>query len=113
MRATILNKVDTVIFDLDQTLLDKNQSLLNFADYQYEQFSLGRFIQDKQDYIGKFSELNNIIMPKEEVYEKLLDIFNIDISLYTELLDDLNNNFHVHSVGFPGHLQRLGRIKLP
>jgi putative hydrolase of the HAD superfamily len=44
-------------------------------------FPLVRFIPDKQDFIEKFSELNNIVMPKEEVYEKLLDIFNIEKSL--------------------------------
>ncbi|MDQ0914619.1 HAD family hydrolase [Paenibacillus sp. V4I5] len=106
-----MKKVDIVIFDLDQTLLDKDQSLLNFANYQYEHFSLIRFIPDKQDFIEKFSELNNIIMPKEEVYEKLVDIFNIEKSLYAELLDDLNNNFHVYSVGFPGLHEMLETLK--
>ncbi|BFT72516.1 HAD family hydrolase [Paenibacillus sp. P36] len=106
-----MKKIDTVIFDLDQTLLDKNQSLLSFANYQYEKFSLGRFIPDKQQFIEKFSKLNNIVMPKEEVYEKLLDIFNIEKNLYTELLDDLNNNFHLHSVGFPGLHEMLNSLK--
>ncbi|WP_261381427.1 HAD family hydrolase [Paenibacillus cremeus] len=106
-----MNKVDTVIFDLDQTLLDKNQSLLNFANYQYEQSSLVRFIPNKQDFIVKFSELNNIVMPKEEVYEKLVHIFNIDKSLHAELLNDLDNNFHVYSVGFPGLHEMLKTLK--
>ncbi|MBW7453760.1 HAD family hydrolase [Paenibacillus sepulcri] len=107
----VINKIDTVIFDLDQTLLDKDQSLLNFADYQYEQFSLFRFIPDKPKFMGKFSELNNIIMPKEEVYKKLIDIFNIEKSLHAELLDDLNHNFHVYSVGFPGLHEMLETLK--
>jgi putative hydrolase of the HAD superfamily len=109
--GTILKKIDTVIFDLDQTLLDKDQSLINFANYQYEEFSLVRFIPEKYDFIIKFSELNNIVMPKEEVYEKLIEIFNIEKSLFTELLDDLNNNFHLYSVGFPGLHEMLGALK--
>jgi putative hydrolase of the HAD superfamily len=110
-REQLLKKIDTVIFDLDQTLLDKDQSLSNFANYQYEKFSLVRFIADKNDFIEKFSELNNIVMPKEEVYEKLIAIFDIEKSLYDELLDDLNNNFHLHSVGFPDLHECLGELK--
>lgn len=109
--GTILSRVDTVIFDLDQTLLDKDQSLLNFANYQYEQFSLARFISDKNEFIARFSELNNIVMPKEEVYEKLVDIFDIEKSLHSEMLDDLNNNFHLYSVGFPGLHEMLNTLK--
>lgn len=109
--GTILRKIDTVIFDLDQTLLDKDQSLKSFADYQYEAFSLVRFIPDKNDFIDRFSELNHIVMPKEEVYEKLMDIFDMERNMGAELLEDLNNNFHLHSVGFPGLHTCLGELK--
>ncbi|RKN86150.1 HAD family hydrolase [Paenibacillus ginsengarvi] len=106
-----MKKIDTVLFDLDQTLLDKDQSLINFAKYQYEEFSLVRFISDKQDFVDKFFELNHIVMPKEEVFEKLADIFKIEKSLSTVLLDDLNNNFHNDCVGFPGLHQMLETLK--
>lgn len=106
-----MKKIDTIIFDLDQTLLDKDQSLINFAKYQYEAFSLVRYIPDKNDYIKKFSELNNIVMPKEEVYERLVNILNIEKGLYAELLADLNNNFHLYSVGFDGLHEMLGTLK--
>lgn len=106
-----MSRIDTVMFDLDQTLLDKDQSLNNFANYQYEEFSLVRFIPDKKDFVEKFSELNNIVMPKEEVYERLVDFFNIEKSLYDELLADLNDNFHVYSVGFSGLHEMLETLK--
>lgn len=50
-------------------------------------------------------------MPKEEVYEELVSLFKIEKSLHTVLLDDLNNNFHVYSVGFPGLHQMLTTLK--
>ncbi|WP_246079364.1 HAD family hydrolase [Paenibacillus piri] len=106
-----MKKIDTVLFDLDQTLLDKDQSLTSFANYQYEKFSLARYIPDKKNFIEKFTELNNIVMPKDEVYQKLVDIFNIEGSLCTGLLDDLNNNFHLNSVGFPGLHVMLETLK--
>jgi putative hydrolase of the HAD superfamily len=111
IRRGYMNKVDTVIFDLDQTLLDKDQSLINFANYQYDKFSLVRFIPDKRGFIDKFIEFNNIVMPKEEVYEKLISIFNIEKCLFVELLDDLNNHFHMYSVGYPGLHEMLKALK--
>lgn len=59
----MLNKIDAVLFDLDQTLLDKTQSLVNFATYQYEKYSLDKFIPDRNEFIVKFSEINHMIMP--------------------------------------------------
>ncbi|MDF2713826.1 MAG: haloacid dehalogenase [Paenibacillus sp.] len=106
-----MRRIDTVLFDLDQTLLDKDQSLINFANYQYEKHSLIKFVSDKQDFINKFVELNHIAIPKEDVYEKLVDIFKIEKSLFAVLLDDLNNHFHVHCVGFPGLHQMLETLQ--
>ncbi|WP_202113070.1 hypothetical protein [Paenibacillus sp. MMS18-CY102] len=59
----MLHTIDTVLFDLDQTLVDKDQSLINVATYQYEQFSLERFISDKRAFIAQFSQFNHMIMP--------------------------------------------------
>ncbi|GAA3402248.1 HAD family hydrolase [Paenibacillus hodogayensis] len=106
-----MGKIDTVIFDLDQTLLDKDQSLINFAKYQYARFSLHHFIADESEFIVRFTQYNNIVMPKEEVYRKLIHIFNIDNALYSVLLDDLNNNFHEYSIGFPGLNEMLRSLK--
>lgn len=97
-----MGKIDTVIFDLDQTLLDKDQSLFNFATYQYSKFSLHKYINDISEFIGTFTEYNNIVMPKEDVYRKLIAKFNLESALFTPLLEDLNHNFHLHCVGFPG-----------
>ncbi|WP_054024081.1 HAD family hydrolase [Bacillus sp. FJAT-28004] len=106
-----MSKIDTVIFDLDQTLLDKEQSLINFAKYQYERFSLHAFIVDKHEFIEKFTQLNNILMPKEDVYNELIDFFKIENALFTPLLDDLNHNFHKYSIGFPGLHEMLLSLK--
>lgn len=106
-----MRRINTVIFDLDQTLLDKDQSLVNFSIYQYQHFSLHRFISDRDIFINKFKELNNIVMPKEEVYEKLVNSLGIERELYAGLLDDLNNNFHLYSVGFPGLQETLRWLK--
>ncbi|MDD9265596.1 GNAT family N-acetyltransferase [Paenibacillus sp. GCM10023248] len=105
-----MKAIDTVIFDLDQTLLDKNKSLINFAFYQFEKFSLSRFIPNRNDFIEKFTELNHLVMPKEHVYEQLIGFFNIEKNLFEELLDDLNNNFHLYCIGFDGLHEMLASL---
>jgi putative hydrolase of the HAD superfamily len=104
-------KIDTVLFDLDQTLLDKEQSLVNFSEYQYQYFRLNRFIREKEIYKNRFVELNSITIPKNIVYEKLVDEFGIDRSLYYQLLEDLNNNFPKYCVGYDGMIEMLKSLK--
>ncbi|MBP1894052.1 putative hydrolase of the HAD superfamily [Paenibacillus lactis] len=77
-----MRNIDTVVFDLDQTLLDKYQSSVQFAAYQYEQYSLDMFIPDRNEFIVNFSELNHMIIPKEEVYRKLAELFKLDRGTY-------------------------------
>ncbi|CAM3682181.1 HAD family hydrolase [Paenibacillus lactis] len=107
----MLRNIDTVVFDLDQTLLDKYQSSVQFAAYQYEQYSLDMFIPDRNEFILKFSELNHLIMSKEEVYRKLAELFKLDRNLYHELLADLNHKFHHYSVGYAGLHEMLSLLK--
>jgi len=106
-----LSIIDTVIFDLDQTLLDKGHSLINFAKAQYERFALHAFVADKHEFVAKFTQLNNRVMPKEDVYLELFDIFKIKSTLCAPLLDDLNQNFHKFSIGFPGLIDMLNSLK--
>jgi putative hydrolase of the HAD superfamily len=99
--------IDTVIFDLDQTLLDKNQSLINFSISQFERFKLDRLIPDREKFLEQFIELNNQIIPKTSVYEILAEQFTLDKQLYNELLNDLDLNFPKYCVGFQGLKEML------
>ncbi|GGH77217.1 putative hydrolase of the HAD superfamily [Pullulanibacillus pueri] len=104
-------KRDTVLFDLDQTLLDKKQSLYNFSRYQFNKFSLSRFISREQDFIEKFVALNMIVLPKDQVYKQLVASFDIEEDLLPMLLKDLNQNFHLHCVGYEGLHSMLEVLK--
>lgn len=97
-----MSKIEAVIFDLDQTLLDKHESLIRFANHQYEAFSLMSCSVGRELFIEKFVELNHVVRPKEEVYEELIAFFQIESALYPSMLDDLNRNFHEFVIGYPG-----------
>jgi putative hydrolase of the HAD superfamily len=99
--------INTVIFDLDQTLLDKSQSLINFSISQFERFKLDRFISDNESFLKQFLDLNNQSIPKALVYESLVEQFGLEMRLYNELLNDLDLNFHKYCVGFQGLIEML------
>ncbi|SFF07599.1 putative hydrolase of the HAD superfamily [Paenibacillus catalpae] len=106
-----MNSIAAVIFDLDLTLLDKHQSLIRFADHQYDAFSLEAFHIDRGDFIQKFTEMNHVVRPKDEVYRELIEIFNIDSSLLAAMLDDLNQSFSDYAIGYPGLVAMLSELK--
>lgn len=106
-----MGNIAAVIFDLDQTLLDKHQSLIRFADHQYDAFDLEACHIDRRTFLDKFTELNHEVRPKEEVYRDLFGIFNLDSSLFAAMLDDLNRNFPAYAIGYPGLLAMLEELK--
>ncbi|GLX71536.1 HAD family hydrolase [Paenibacillus glycanilyticus] len=106
-----MRNLTAVIFDLDQTLLDKDCSLVRFADHQYDSFQLKIFGIDKAEFIHQFTLMNHVVRPKEEVYKELIELFQIDPSLITGMLEDLNRNFARYAVGYPGLIEMLEELK--
>ncbi|ACT01176.1 HAD family hydrolase [Paenibacillus sp. JDR-2] len=106
-----MNNFAAVIFDLDQTLLDKHQSSIGFANHQYDAYALEAFRIDKGEYIRKFTEMNHVVRPKEEVYKDLVGLFAIDSSLLPVMLEDLNQNFSKYAIGYPGLKEMLSGLK--
>jgi putative hydrolase of the HAD superfamily len=106
-----VNMINTVIFDLDQTLLDKHESLIRFANHQYDTFSLKSYNVNREGFIDKFTELNHAVRPKEEVYGELIAFFQIESALFPSMLEDLNRNFHEFVIGYPGLVDMLHALK--
>lgn len=70
-----------ILFDLDQTLLDRNTSLVKFIEWQANFFQLVPH-QNKQAFITRFIELdNNGNVWKDSVYTQLLKNFNVETLL--------------------------------
>ncbi|PZD70736.1 Pyrimidine 5'-nucleotidase YjjG [Acaryochloris thomasi RCC1774] len=75
-----------VIFDLDQTLLDREQSLISFAKWQCRGM-LRTNINDENLFIARFIELDaNGTVWKDRVYESLISEFEIQGWSVPELL---------------------------
>ena len=77
---------DTVLFDLDETLLDRAGSLRDFVTWQAKGM-LCSSIEDEQEFCTRFIELDsNGSVWKDLVYSRLVEEFNITDWSVSELL---------------------------
>jgi putative hydrolase of the HAD superfamily len=105
-------EVKAVFFDLDGTLLDRNASLVKFIDGQYERFSKGLSLIDKQHFIKKFIELDcRGYVWKDREYSQLLEEMNITSLTWEELLEDYLLNFKHSCQPFRNLRKVLGTLQ--
>ena len=101
-----------VVFDLDGTLLNRDESVKKFIYSQYDKFNrlLGNIPKDK--YTSRFLELDNHgYVWKDKVYQQLVgecEIINIS---WKELLHDYICTFKHHCVPYPNLISMLEDLK--
>lgn len=103
--------IKSVVFDLDNTLLDRDASVIQFIDDQYDRLVhvLGHIRKDI--YMTRFIELDSHgYVWKDKVYKQLTDEFNIKGVTWEKLLDDYINKFQLNCVPFPNLLPMLDKL---
>lgn len=82
-----------VLFDLDETLLDRSASLVSFTQWQAtKQLSMGSEITGR--FVKRFVELDNCgRVWKDEVYRTLISEFDLTSHTESELLDSYEQKF--------------------
>ncbi|MCH7338244.1 HAD family hydrolase [Acinetobacter higginsii] len=95
-----MNQKKAVIFDLDQTLLDRTTSLIKFLTWQVNFFQLVP-ADDREKFIQCFLELDdNGKVWKDRVYENLIHEFSIQHHSKEILLSSYINDFNKFSCCF-------------
>ncbi|MFZ0578430.1 MAG: HAD family hydrolase [Psychrobacillus psychrotolerans] len=104
--------IKAVLFDLDGTLLNRDESLKLFADKQYDRFShlIGPITKDV--YTARLIQLDSRgYVWKDKVYSQLAEEFGIIKITWQELLEDYLSEFKYCCVPFDNLLFMLEKLK--
>ena len=112
MRGVLAKMIKAVLFDLDGTLLNRDESVRWFIHSQYERLNriVGHIPREK--YIKRFIELDQRgYVWKDKVYQLLVEEFQITDITWEELLQDYLVEFKNHCVSFPNLIPTLEKLK--
>ena len=104
--------IKAVLFDLDGTLLNRDESLKIFADKQYDRLKglIGHI--PKEIYVRRFIELDKRgYVWKDIVYRQLVEEFEFAKITWEELLQDYLDNFKHSCIPFDNLLLMLEELK--
>lgn len=99
-----------VLFDLDDTLHDKQASLRRCAMRLMTEFDLENRL-DGRSFVDLFIAENCIIQPKDKVFEKIAKKFQLDTNQAFEMKKRFDNSFHEDAQPFPGVVEVLKMLK--
>jgi putative hydrolase of the HAD superfamily len=101
-----------VLFDLDGTLLDRDESVKQFIAVQYDRLTPHLNHIPQPDYAARFIELDcHGHVWKDKVYQELVTEFKITTITWQSLLNDYETQFQFHCVPFIGLVEMLDTLK--
>lgn len=101
---------NVLLFDLDQTILDRNSSLIQFVNWQVNFFQLVPQAL-KKSFISRFIELDDHgNVWKDRVYQQLIKDFDIHKYTADELLCSYIADFNKFSIGFENIQKVISRL---
>ncbi|WP_062047578.1 HAD family hydrolase [Bacillus sp. JCM 19034] len=104
--------IKAVLFDLDGTLLNRDESVKRFIDNQYERLNKWVGHIKKEKYISRFIELDKRgYVWKDKVYQQLTQEFHISGITWGGLLQDYISEYKYNCVPFDKLIQMLEELK--
>jgi putative hydrolase of the HAD superfamily len=95
--------IKAVLFDLDDTLLDRDASVAYFIEQQYERLRPAFDGVLKNSFVERFIELDaHGYAPKTEVYQQIVAEFGLTGISWSELLTDYRDCFDPYCINLPG-----------
>jgi putative hydrolase of the HAD superfamily len=102
--------IKAVIFDLDQTLIDRTATFKKFLEKQYQRFEHEMRGVPREIFVSQAHHLdNNGYTPKEELYASLGQHFSLNLE--TLLLEDYKEYYGQEPILFPNVIRTLQNLK--
>lgn len=104
--------IKAVLFDLDGTLLNRDESIKRFINNQYERLNKWVGHISKEKYTSRFIELDKRgYVWKDKVYQQLIQEFNISEITWEGFLQDYISEFKFNCIPFDHLIQMLDELK--
>ncbi|KMY44080.1 L-2-haloalkanoic acid dehalogenase [Bacillus sp. FJAT-27916] len=104
--------IKAILFDLDGTLLDRDRSVKEFVENQYDRLISPSKPVSKGVYVSRFLELDNRgYVWKDRVYEQLVHEYHMTEITSESLLQDYLNHFKDWCIAFPHMLDMLQSLR--
>ncbi|MBN9981844.1 HAD family hydrolase [Rhizobium laguerreae] len=104
--------IRAVLFDLDETLIDKTAAVLTFLPLQYQRFRLGEHGVEEQRYIAEFLQLEKAgLVRKRDLYPRLTETFGLPGDLAAALFHDFETVYPGMAVPMSGAKQTISTLK--
>src|SRR5512136_1599921 len=95
--------IKAVLFDLDDTLLDREASVAYFVAQQYQRLRPVFNGVPPEAYVSRFMALDGHGQTwKDEVYQQLIAEFKLTRISWQELLEDYRGRFDGYCINLPG-----------
>lgn len=104
--------IKAILFDLDETLMDRSTSIKRFLQAQYTRFSPALNAINVDLYSSRFIDIESHgLVWKDEVYQALVSEFKIQDLTWEQLVEDYVTNLHKSCVLFDGVIFALEIFK--
>jgi putative hydrolase of the HAD superfamily len=108
----MLLDIETVIFDLDGTLLDRRRSFDRFVRDQWQRFDHFLNALDREEYVQTLTQLDRGgYAPREELFTGMVAHFELLSDLAETLLNDYRAGFPSACLLFPDAAQTLSSLR--